>query len=266
MALQSQLFSGDSKLEDAAVSDPAHIVQGARGDHVRKIQQALLQLDQANLVLDGIYGPATAAAVAAFKKKRNILNTQGKIDNIVGKKTTKALDDEMHKLELATEQATPVPLLGFAVRLPPVPEASRFRIRAVLLDRPGPALGFRFRIYQIVDIENRLTAFYFKGSRDSLKTLKIAFQGLKALDRGAFTVFTTTSPVEVTGFQDFCTETLTKAHVGFGREQINLALPLFQNGLSIDMQGLNDPNDATFKIVSSGALQLIEKDPRQILS
>lgn len=266
MALQSQLFGGDSKLENAAVSDPAHIVQGARGDHVRKIQQALLQLDQVNLALDGVFGPATAAAVAAFKKKRNILNSQGKIDNIVGKKTTTALDDEMHKLELASEKALPVPLLGFAFRLPPLPQATRFRIRAVLLDRPGPALGFRFRIYQIVDIDNRLTSFYFKGSGDSLRTLRITFESLKALDRGAFTVFTTTSPVMVTEFQEFCTETLTKAHVGFGREQVNLSLPLFQGGLSIDMQGLNDPNDATFKIVSSGALQLIEKNPRQILS
>jgi hypothetical protein len=40
MALQSKLFRGDQKLEDAAVSDPAHIFQGASGPHVGKIQQA----------------------------------------------------------------------------------------------------------------------------------------------------------------------------------------------------------------------------------
>src|ERR1700709_1124361 len=47
MALKSNLFAGDSKLETAAVSDAAHIVQGARGDHVQKIQTALQLVDGA---------------------------------------------------------------------------------------------------------------------------------------------------------------------------------------------------------------------------
>jgi hypothetical protein len=38
MALQSKLFRGDAKLEAALVSDSAHIVQGAIGSHVGKIQ------------------------------------------------------------------------------------------------------------------------------------------------------------------------------------------------------------------------------------
>ena len=89
MALQSQLFRNDPKLEAAAVSDPAHIVPGARGEHVRKIQLALIQLDRAANAADGIYGPATAAAVLAYKKKRNIVNRayQTQADNIVGKMT-----------------------------------------------------------------------------------------------------------------------------------------------------------------------------------
>jgi len=95
MALQSQLFRGDLKLEAAAVSDPAHILAGARGPHVAKIQQALIQVDGAAITQDSSYGPATAAAVDAFKQKRQILNFQGKIDNIVGKKTIAALDAEM---------------------------------------------------------------------------------------------------------------------------------------------------------------------------
>lgn len=95
MALKSQLFRGDSKLEAAAVSDPAHIFQGARGSHVAKIQQALIQLEGATISQDGNYGPATAAAVSAFKQKRQIVNTQGKIDNVVGKKTIAALDAEL---------------------------------------------------------------------------------------------------------------------------------------------------------------------------
>jgi peptidoglycan hydrolase-like protein with peptidoglycan-binding domain len=97
MTLQSQLFRGDPKLEAAAVSDPAHIVLGARGEHVRKIQLALIQLDGAAIAPDGVYGPATAAAVLAFKQKRNIINRaiQTTPDNIVGKMTIAAMDDEL---------------------------------------------------------------------------------------------------------------------------------------------------------------------------
>ena len=95
MGLQSQLFRGDTKLEAAAVSDPAHIVQGATGPHVGKIQLALIRLDGAAINQDSAYGPTTAAAVSAFKRKRQILNFQGKIDDIVGKKTIAALDSEM---------------------------------------------------------------------------------------------------------------------------------------------------------------------------
>jgi len=94
MALQSQLFRGDSKLEQAAVSDPAHILPGARGPHVAKIQQALNQASGARIVVDGVYGAATAAAVADFKRNQRpqILNVQGQIDDIVGVKTMAALD------------------------------------------------------------------------------------------------------------------------------------------------------------------------------
>src|SRR5690348_3481583 len=111
MPLQSQRFRGDPQLEAAAVSDPAHIVQGARGPHVVKIQQALNLLDAAGLDEDGSYGPLTAAAVSAFKQKRNILNVQGKIDNIVGKKTMAALDEGMRALENGGGQGGP--LLNF---------------------------------------------------------------------------------------------------------------------------------------------------------
>ena len=95
MALQSQLFRGDTRLESAATSDPAHITQGSVGEHVSKIQQALIRVDGAAISADGSYGAKTSAAVAAFKTKRRILNFQGKIDNIVGKQTIAALDVEM---------------------------------------------------------------------------------------------------------------------------------------------------------------------------
>jgi hypothetical protein len=107
MPLQSQLFRGDPKLEAAAVSDPAHSEPGTKGPHVGKIQQALIQLDGAAITADSSYGPATAAAVAAFKRKRSILNFQGKIDDIVGIKTMAALDSEMLKKERGGGGAVP---------------------------------------------------------------------------------------------------------------------------------------------------------------
>src|SRR3990170_7950091 len=100
MPLKSKLFAGDAKLEAAAVSDPAHIVPGAAGAHVGKIQAALIVLDRAliaaNELAKTLYGPSTADAVLAFKRKRNIINPayQTKADNIVGKMTMAALDAE----------------------------------------------------------------------------------------------------------------------------------------------------------------------------
>src|SRR5947208_3004448 len=104
MALQSKLFRGDAKLEAALVSDSAHIVQGAIGSHVGKIQQALNELDGAGLNPDENYGPATASAVLAYKQKRNIINRsyETRADNIVGKMTMAALDAEMLEKERKT--------------------------------------------------------------------------------------------------------------------------------------------------------------------
>lgn len=102
MALRSKLFAGDPKLEAAAVRDSAHIQRGDAGDHVRKIQAALVKVDAARLAADGIFGPVTAAAVLEFKKKRDIVNRtyQSQADTIVGKMTIAALDEEMVAFEV----------------------------------------------------------------------------------------------------------------------------------------------------------------------
>jgi peptidoglycan hydrolase-like protein with peptidoglycan-binding domain len=129
MGLQSQLFRGDPKLEAAAVSDPAHIVLGAAGPHVGKIQRALIQLDGAAIAQDSIYGPAAAAAVLAFKQQRNIINRsyQTQADNIVGKMTMAALDREMLEKE----------------RLPPEPSQNDLALQIegprVLAQPKGPS-------------------------------------------------------------------------------------------------------------------------------
>jgi hypothetical protein len=105
MPLQSQCLKGDSKLEAAAVSDPAHILTGAVGAHVAKIQQALMVLDNASIAASELaarqYGESTASAVLAFKQKRNIINRsyQSQADNIVGKMTMAALDQALAQRE-----------------------------------------------------------------------------------------------------------------------------------------------------------------------
>ena len=107
MALQSKSFRNDSKLQACAVSDPAHIVEGAVGDHVVKIQQALLLLDGAKIDAGEVaakrYGKSTAAAVLTYKTQRKIINYsyQTKADNIVGKMTIATLDRELLQLEQA---------------------------------------------------------------------------------------------------------------------------------------------------------------------
>lgn len=109
MALQSKLFRDDRKLQAAAVSNPDHVIPGAVGDHVGRIQYALVQIDGA--IIDPAemsvkrYGTSTANAVLAFKKKRDIINRayQSTADNIVGIMTIAALDKEMLTAELQPE-------------------------------------------------------------------------------------------------------------------------------------------------------------------
>lgn len=105
MALISKAFRGDPKLEACLVSDPAHILEGTTGDHVVKIQMALMVLDDAKIVKTEIlskrYGTTTAAAVLAYKTKRKIINLtyQTKPDSIVGKMTMASLDKAMFEME-----------------------------------------------------------------------------------------------------------------------------------------------------------------------
>jgi hypothetical protein len=107
MSLSSTLFRGNVALEACAVKDSAHVTAGAIGEHVARIQFALSSLDGAKI--DGAeittrrYGKSTAAAVLAYKKKRQIINRsyQSTADDIVGKMTIAALDKEMRLKERA---------------------------------------------------------------------------------------------------------------------------------------------------------------------
>src|SRR5216684_395481 len=101
MALQSQLFQDDAKLEACLIQDSAHVTKGAVGDRVAKIQFALGVLGDLRIAENEVsaqtYGPSTAAAVLAFKTQRNIVNRsyQAAADDIVGRMTIAALDQAM---------------------------------------------------------------------------------------------------------------------------------------------------------------------------
>jgi hypothetical protein len=116
--LSSKLLSGNQRLKDCEVFDPAHVVPGDRNEHVRLIQIALFMIERADIVTSEIdssfYGPSTAAAVLSYKTVRGIINPayQRTADNIVGKMTIKRLDTDM----LAVEAVTPQRVDGHGLR------------------------------------------------------------------------------------------------------------------------------------------------------
>src|SRR5215472_1929069 len=110
MALSSLWFSGNDRLRLCSSSDAAHVKIGDRGDHVLLIQGALALVD--GLAVDpsenttACYGPSTAAAVLSYKSRRNIVNRSYETapDDIVGRMTISALDDDIRIREAAQFQ------------------------------------------------------------------------------------------------------------------------------------------------------------------
>jgi peptidoglycan hydrolase-like protein with peptidoglycan-binding domain len=72
------------------VSNPGQptISQGATGSVVRRLQRALRRTPNLSLVVDGIFGPATDAAVKEFQQGAGLV-----VDGIVGPLTWNALPD-----------------------------------------------------------------------------------------------------------------------------------------------------------------------------
>jgi hypothetical protein len=104
MPLQSELFSGDAKLNDALNVPLKHITPGSSGPHVSKIHTALGRLVPnvaiAQNELDSkTYGDTTTEAVKAYKRSHvpPIINIayQNTVDGIVGQMTIKALDRDL---------------------------------------------------------------------------------------------------------------------------------------------------------------------------
>lgn len=106
MTLRSAQFRNNARLQSALIIDSSHVIQGSKGEHVRLIQQVLVRLGERSIkgreYADALYGPTTAAAVLRFKTQRRIINFsyQSTPDDIVGKMTISALDNEALLLEV----------------------------------------------------------------------------------------------------------------------------------------------------------------------
>lgn len=154
MPLESRLFRENQALQACQVSDMAHIVPGAAGDHVSKIQTALKMVNGAQIAAHEIaakqYGPSTAAAVLAYKKARKIINFsyQTQADNITGRMTITALDKEVKAKEGPQPGPTPTPKPTLSIV--PFHEPAPFLIskqphslaKGDLRSTPSPLLGF----------------------------------------------------------------------------------------------------------------------------
>lgn len=109
LAFQSK-FQDEPQLIGAAEKDQDHVgeIYNNQGSHVRAIQEALNAwasknaptmriLESSNEWMDCLFGGKTGDLVEKYKRSQipPILNWQGKIDRVVGKKTVVALDKEL---------------------------------------------------------------------------------------------------------------------------------------------------------------------------
>jgi hypothetical protein len=135
MPLRSELFKDDARLQSCLVSDAAHVTQGNVGDHVSRIQIALLRLGWGDFdekeLSSRTYGTSTAEQVLDFKRSFDIINRKYEqtADDIVGKMTIAKLDEFIDMVDSSVEQ--PVPLV-------PHPLSPPDRRKIQKADRPPP--------------------------------------------------------------------------------------------------------------------------------
>jgi len=116
--LNSKLFTeGDpaivNMLENCANGLPTQVqshfskTDNRSGVHIRKVQTALKQIQKSEPALNipqfevnGVYDPAFALAVAAYKRGRNIRNFADRIDDVIGIKTIRQMDDDIAETPL----------------------------------------------------------------------------------------------------------------------------------------------------------------------
>lgn len=96
-ALESDLLSANKRLQECLVKDSSHVRLNDSGEHVLLLQKALNKIGElpSELPENGTFDATMAGAVARYKKNRGILNYAGQIDDIVGKLTITAIDNEL---------------------------------------------------------------------------------------------------------------------------------------------------------------------------
>jgi len=169
--LQSDVlnFKGDSTLEACLNEDSAHIQQGDTGEHVLKIQKAIMMLDRVTIAPAELkskkYGPSTAGAVLTYKKKRNIINFkyQSRADDIVGKMTIASIDHELAN-RFPFQPINPsdifVPHDDPIVLPPNSPTSTNFKIRMFGGISAGEGISADLLFFQIWDTKNNLAQKY----------------------------------------------------------------------------------------------------------
>jgi len=86
--------------------------EGARGADVLSLQRRLMEKGFRPGAIDGVFGPATEAAVLAFQKSQGLL-----ADGIVGRQTAAAL--EVPETELPPEEGMPDITISMAAKMVP---------------------------------------------------------------------------------------------------------------------------------------------------
>jgi hypothetical protein len=216
--LTSTLFTqGDpavvKKLEDCATGRPSevasHFTKGNSGEHIRRVQQALRNVQELEPELgipafevNGTYNDAFAAAVAAYKEKRNILNFAGRIDDVVGIKTIRSLDSDAKRKRREKPAPKPRRPNVFPRPIPncvpdaDAPSSQEFDITLLMGVSGGEIVEVAKFFFTIRDTTNGLSSLYeFRGGGVGLGASPIT-----PAAHGQKRHFTTRQPVRVTRF------------------------------------------------------------------
>ena len=166
------------RLENCANGSPteaaSHFTFGEKNaDAVRRLQAALKALQEKDSSLslppfdvNGAYDRAFAKAVYAFKDARHIWNYANEIDDIIGRKTIKRIDDELADIEKNVPHVVPQP--GHRPNLPSkgcvtdeeCPTQTDFSIQLIAGGTAGELLEGGGHTFIVTDAGNRLSCVY----------------------------------------------------------------------------------------------------------
>lgn len=221
-------FKGDARLEACLHQDRAHIKPGDSGEHVVKIQRAVMILDLATIASTELvrkqYGPSTANAVLKYKRKRSIINFgyQTRADDIVGKMTIASLDHELaNRFPFQPISPSDIFIAKDDPIFPPEaasPTSTHFKIRMMGGLSGSKVIAGDVLTFQILDTTNNLiqqyvffgggvgaSAFDLKRIGEQIrklgklipKVINVVKHGSPTVTPGPFNDFSTIKPVAV---------------------------------------------------------------------